>query len=938
MARADRPFAELDSWLDRLLAAPVHERAEILARCTDAALRSELERMLADDSAIGPLDRMPAELLTRALDEEQHSRTGSILGGYRLLELIGEGGMAAVWSAERSDGAIERKVAVKCLKIGLTTPSLHARFLREQQILARLVHPNIARLYDAGVSADGVPYIVMERIDGEPITQWCDARRLPLRSRIELFRSVLAAVAYAHQNLIVHRDLKPANILVTRDGTPKLLDFGIAKLLDTQDATRTQTRALTPGYAAPEQIEDGPTTTATDVYALGVILYELLCGQRPSATGSPLPSMSALQVRSESSADRLEDAAQARGFTTRAALSRALRGDLDTLTATALQHDPARRYAGAAEFDGDIERWLQRRPLRARRDSAVYRIGKFARRNWIAVSAISAVVVALSIGIALALWQAQQAERSAQRAEAVKDFLLGIFDAAQSGPRGSTVLTNRELAERAATSLRERLASDADTNAQLLMAVGRVYRKMSLNDQAIPLFERAVAIQRDARPNDPLALADALAALAEADDATGEYAQAKAGYDEALALQREHAAPTERVADTLIGAAMVDIDLGKNEARDTIDAAMQELAKISAPPMELKLRALMVRAAILRRAGDPDGSVAASRTALAFARSAFGDDAPQSARAWNVLGTALRQTGQLDEAEQALRELIRYDRDIAHQIEPSHLYSLGTLQIDLGDYASAVDTLRQSLEIERITTGADVMDLGSFEEPLARALLQLNRLDEAEALARDAVARYERAGPEATGELAQMRLTLADVLDAHGQHAQSLPLYVEVLGAVRDPHTKRGREQRLFAQLGQVAARTADANATETANALAMLLDSPDFAAVTDPLSRLRALTAAADISLGNRAYTAAEAQARSALTVAEHLPPNHPQTARARLICAEALLAQHRVSEAEELMAAATAPLAARYPQNHPLRLRAEMLAKRLRAQPPGA
>jgi hypothetical protein len=260
------------------------------------------------------------------------------------------------------------------------------------------------------------------------------------------------------------------------------------------------------------------------------------------------------------------------------------------------------------------------------------------------------------------------------------------------------------------------------------------------------------------------------------------------------------------------------------------------------------------------------------------------------------------------------------------------------LQIDLGDYASAVDTLRQALEVERITTGADVIDLGSFEEPLARALLQLDRLEEAETLARDAVVRYERAGPEAAGELAQMRLTLADVLDARGQHAQSLALYNEVSGAVRDPHTKRGREQRLFAQLGQVAARTADVTSTETTSTLAKLLDSSDFAAVTDPLSRLRALTAAADISIGNRVYGAAESQARSALVVAEHLPPDHPQTARARLICAEALLAQHRVTEAKGLVAAATAPLAARYPQNHPLRLRAETLAKRLATQLPDA
>lgn len=524
--------------LDQALALPPDKRPAFVNRCPSPELRAELAALLGLAEVRGPPEPgedvpptetiLPSEAAVPVAAEQR-------LGRYRLLELLGEGGMATVWRAEhREDDGFSREVAVKCLKIGLATPELRARFLREQQILADLSHPHIARLYDVGISSEGVPYIVMERIDGEPITHYCDRHGLSLRARLALFRRVLDAVAYAHQNLIVHRDLKPANILVTTDGDPKLLDFGIAKPLDDDETTRTQLRALTPSYAAPEQLRSEVVTTATDVYALGIILHELLTGARPhrdahadpaTASDPPPASQSLLHQQRTEVPHRV---AEERGFGDVQRLAQALRGDLDTLVSGALRADPGRRYRDAAALDADIERYLQHLPLHARRDSLGYRTAKFLRRHWLPAGALSAVLIALTAGAWLALWQAGQARREAarataalaeteqalSRAEALQEFLLDLFrSAAPDRPRGQLPSTEEILALGAERALDEQSAEPAERIAMLL-TIGQVYREQLRFDDARPLLDAAVALAREHRGSRPEDLASALRQLA----------------------------------------------------------------------------------------------------------------------------------------------------------------------------------------------------------------------------------------------------------------------------------------------------------------------------------------------------------------------------------------------------------------------------------------
>ncbi len=810
-------FAQLDLWLERMLAAAPSARAGILADCQDPALRRELEALLALDPAVGPLDRTPLNLAAQALgrDAQRDSRQGAMFGAYRLRHLIGEGGMATVWLASRDDGTLTRDVAVKCLKIGLATPELHARFLREQQILARLTHPNIARLYDAGISADGVPYIVMEYVDGEPITRYCDRLQLPLGARLGLLRQVLGAVAFAHQNLIVHRDLKPANILIGNDGTPTLLDFGIAKLLDVDGddgATRTQTRALTPGYAAPEQFSGDAITTATDVYALGVIAFELLTGCRPQHSGlsgsdasssreAPLASTRVSQWRSEKvNKDTMphpaDVAAQVRGSSGASNLARTLRGDLDTLVATALQADPARRYVGATALDEDVGRYLQRRPLRAQPDRWAYRVGKFARRNWLALGAVAAIILALGAGAGIAAWQAQQARRHAAHAEAVQAFLLSVFETARPGPRADSLLTTRELVERAAHQLQTQLSSEREINAPLRLALGRVYRKMGLLDQALPLLTDAVADAR--QQGDDGALADALEALGRVHIDALKFSVALSAFDEALALRRSmHATPTQEAA-TLLGLGETQSNLGALEA--AIASLRNGLARLDAAVADdpaLRLRLLSSLAVALRRADRPDNAIAIAEQAVADARKSFGTRTREEASALSVLGSIQRHAGRLRDAESSLRATVSIDLDVYHQPVPAHLHNLGTALHDLGDYAQAEQMLRDALAAQIAELGAEHPAVGNYQKELALALHSLGREAEAETLLRAALAHTEQGYDAQSPEVGDKKLALADVLLARAEVSPARQLYQSVIEAASMPGAGRLRLRAL---------------------------------------------------------------------------------------------------------------------------------------------
>lgn len=479
---------ELAAWLARL-------------RAQGHPLLAQLEQML------GALERMQRSGfldVPPALPPEPEARVhewheGERIGAYRLLHRLGAGGMAEVWLAQRDDGAFQRQVAIKLLfqhasQLGGATgsprrDSFAQRFARERDILASLHHPHIAGLHDAGVTATGQPWLALEYVEGLALTAWCDARRLSVDARVRLFRQVLLAVEHAHANLVIHRDLKPANILVTAGGEVRLLDFGIAKLMEPEggslvetELTRLSGRPLTVAYASPEQLLGQPLTTACDVYSLGVVLYELLCGERPyelrheSAAQLEQAILDA-EPRPPSRRALTEGAALARD-TTPAALRKQLASDLDAIVLRALGKRPAQRYGSVEALRADIDRWLDGAAVEARTPSALYHLRKFVGRHPAGVSLGAVAVLALVATAAIALWLGAQAREESARAVAARDFMLNIFQRAdQEKSRGATV-TARDLLETGRKDVMTRLAGQPRLQAELLQGIAKIQSQM----------------------------------------------------------------------------------------------------------------------------------------------------------------------------------------------------------------------------------------------------------------------------------------------------------------------------------------------------------------------------------------------------------------------------------------------------------------------------
>ena len=420
-------------------------------------------------------------------------QAGQLLGPYRLLRELGVGGMGTVWLAERADGAFERQVALKLPRAEWIDRGLAQRFARERAMLASLNHPNIAQLYDAGWSESGRPYLALEYVEGAPITAWRDQQAPSIEARLRLFVDVIRAVAHAHARLIVHRDLKPSNVLVTAEGQVKLLDFGIAKLLADETASAEETeltrlagRALTPNYAAPEQILGQPISTAADIYALGVLLFELLTGERPYRLGREMrrAALEEAIVRVDAPAP----SAVAKDKATR----HTLRGDLDAIVLKALKKAPEQRYETAAAFADDIERYLNHLPVQAQRASRAYRLRRFLVRNRFAAGAVSAVIVALAVGLGVALWQATVARDEAARANTIKDFVLSIIQ--QADPRAAQASRVADLAMLKTVEQRidKEFKGSAVERLQLRTAVARAYEQRGHYESARVLIHRAL--------------------------------------------------------------------------------------------------------------------------------------------------------------------------------------------------------------------------------------------------------------------------------------------------------------------------------------------------------------------------------------------------------------------------------------------------------------
>src|SRR5262245_48189385 len=482
------------------------------------ALKPRLRDLIARDADLrasqflGTIPKLP----DRADEEEgPPPALGDIVGPYRLIRELGAGGMGTVWLSERHDGLIPRPVALKLPRGCWRTAALAERLTREREILATLNHPNIARLYDAGIAAGGQPYLALEYVEGRRIDEFVWERNLDARPLLTLFLQVTDAVAHAHAQLVVHRDLKPSNILVTAGGDVRLLDFGIAKLLEQGEARETELteqsgRALTPDYASPEQIAGTPIGTASDVYSLGVVLYELLTRVRPYRLKRD--ARGALE-----DAILETDPAKPSDVAVQRSMRNALRGDLDWIVLKAMTKERDRRYVSAADLGADLRRFLRNEPVDASPPSAAYRIGKFVRRHRVAVTAAALLVLTLmagTVGTTAGMVRARRAEASARTeaatAERYSTFLIDMFEASTPEQSKGRDISARELLQRGAARIRTELASEPPLEARLLATIGGVYTKLGLYAEARSILDEAVALARSVGAGDDVDLARAL--------------------------------------------------------------------------------------------------------------------------------------------------------------------------------------------------------------------------------------------------------------------------------------------------------------------------------------------------------------------------------------------------------------------------------------------
>jgi serine/threonine protein kinase len=789
-------WTRLSDLFGELVAATAAERQSRLADAAIAdelgpELARELEQMLADHVEGRPL----------ALEEwlaQDPNPAPERIGPYRLERLLGEGGMGEVWLAERDEPGFRRQVALKRIRRGLESAELRRRFGIEREALARLSHRGIAQLFDGGIDAAGVPYLALEYVDGRPLTLAADERRLGLDERLALFEEVCEAVHYAHVHLVVHRDLKPSNILLTAGGEVRLLDFGIAKLLDPESAgfggrgeTRTALRLATPEYSSPEQLSGESVTTATDVYALGLLLFELLTGRRPfrdheSSLTELERAVSSVDPRraSEAVASARDGVAAAARRSSSAALARALRGDLDTIVATALRKEPERRYPSVERLAEDVARFRANRPIRARPESAAYRLRKFAGRHRVGVGA--AAVIALLVG-AFAVFAASQSavvarERDAARAERDKarelsTFLTDLFGAdpfaGDEELRDTTTLG--EFLERSEASVRRELADRPELRAALLSRLARLHGNLGRLDRARALAEEALSVRRALTGDRRADVAESANNLATVLQDQGELAAAEALFREALALREElypelHA----DVAESVNNLAIVLVERADPaRAEETERLERRGLALRRELFGEDHLDTLQSRnnfAVFLTKRGRPEDLAEAEghlRDVLEGRRRRLGEDHPTVANALNNLANLLDDLGREAEAIALFRQAIRawtVTLGPEHPRVATGLYGLYAALADSGDLAGAEQALRASLAIDERRLPPGHPYLATDRLKLGELLLAAGRPTEAESELRWALAAFREAGESGGKEAALAQAALDDCL------------------------------------------------------------------------------------------------------------------------------------------------------------------------------
>ncbi len=735
----------------------------------DEALRRELESLLEAGRESGDFLEPLA-----AADELTFDR-------YKVVGRLGSGGVGTVYEAVRNDDEYRQRVALKLLKRGMDTDEIVRRFKTERQILAALDHPSIARLLDGGSTGDGLPYLVMEHVEGQPLDVYCDTHKLSIRERLDLFERVCSAVHYAHQNLVVHRDLKPANILVTADGNPKLLDFGIAKLLNPELSAQSQARTatgfalMTPDFASPEQVRGDPITTASDVYSLGVVLYALLSGHRPYhlcgasrlemerrvCETKPEPLSAAVRRHEESpggdAASRPltpELVSEQRGVEP-AELCRCLQGDLENIVAMAMRREPQRRYASVEQFAADVRRHLDGLPVLASGDSLRYRWHKLLRRNRGAVAAAATVVAAvLGFGLVMTV-QTVKLRDALAREQFVTDFLVDLFEGSDPGMGERKLLSLEEILDRGRDRLQAEFVPHGPTRARLTGTVGKIYGRQGDYIEAERLLREALELRRE--PD--LEVATNLAYLGEVLLNQGRYSEAEELLREALELRRrllgdEHGEVAETL-NLLAGVLKYQDELAEAER-----VYGEALALFRRAGDDGQVASCLNNLAVLHQhRGNLDAVEPLLREALELRRRLFDSDHPMVANSLHNLASLLQVRGDLEGAESLYGEalaILRRSLGDQHPELGRSLVTHASVLIQMERFAAADDQLREALGILR-AQHAEGHWLPSYAESLRGAcLIGLERFAEAEPL----LDRSYKALKAVTGDSGYTRKTL----------------------------------------------------------------------------------------------------------------------------------------------------------------------------------
>jgi len=760
----------VDRLFEAAVALPEHEREDFLESCSEpegliAAVRQLLALHPAAQGAIGDLAVDGGAEWLEGLGSLDPSPP-QFVGPYKVLQELGRGGMGTVYLAKRVEEEYDRVVALKVVKRGMDTDEVLRRFERERRILARLEHPYIARMYDAGSTTEGTPYLVMEYVEGRPIDAYCDERSLGVDERLRLYLKVLEAVSFAHGKLILHRDLKPSNILVTPSGMPKLLDFGIAKVMSGEEAegtlplTRLAGRRLTPEYASPEQRSGAPITTASDVYAAGVVLYELLTGQRPTKrdastrTTVPRPSTAVTEdplATPDAVPGRTRwERADARGSTPQR-LGRRLEGDLDIILVKALHDDPDRRYPSVEALAADLERHLDGYPVTARPDSVAYRMGKFVRRNRIPVasgSGLGAAVLLFLVGSVVQ--QAQitaerdRAQLERDRAQRVSEVLQDLFTGAgfESGERADTL----SLREFISMNGREALAGmegDPVAAAPLLRILGSAELRFGHLPTADSLMTRAVQVL------EPLVAADD-AELASARRGLGNLRLAQGRFAEAEVLYRQALLAAKATEDDAVGHHTIALSLhGQGRVVEAIassDSALLILRSLDSVPRQGLADALTMRGLFARDVGDLVGAVRNTLEAAQLMESELGPNHPKTLLTQHNYAQTLARAGRDEAAEERFRELVPRYREHVGAETPDFatlLRNYGNLLTKTGRPEAARPLVEEALRLDRRLLGAGNPNLSFSMDAYGTLLSTLGLHPEALAVYREGLSLTE---------------------------------------------------------------------------------------------------------------------------------------------------------------------------------------------------